>query len=193
MNLTDYIAESKKQYTYKVKIAGELDAEVLEHFKQSLAKYDMDSCTAVKKTPITKNPLGFPDLENVELNIFDVTLNYPANSGQIIEMARICGISPAKMIVVDKDWDESMQAEADRTEDTTRLETPEYPKNTKEQDDASKKYSESFKDIVGNAASTAFTVAGGKTPKAKFNTDADGGKDSPFSKVKIPSAEEILK
>lgn len=192
-SLTDYITESSKQYEYRVKVAGELPTENLTYFKQSLAKFDLQSVTEPKTTPITKNPMGFPDLENVELNIFDIILNYPANSGQVIELARLAGIDPAKMTVVDKAWDESMQAEADRVEDTTRLETPEYPANTKEQTEASTKYSESFKDIVGNAASTEFEVAGGKTTPAKFNTDNDMGKDSPLSKVKRPSPEEYTK
>ena len=192
-SLTDYLLETKKQYVYRVKIAGELAKEPLAHFKDSLSKFDMTNCSEPKKTPITKNPLGFPDLENQELHIFDITLNYPANSGQVIDMARLCGINPAKMIVVDKEWDESMQAEAEQVEDTTRLDTPEYPKQSKEQKEASDKYSESFKDIVQNSADTSFEVAGGKTPKAKFNTDNEMGKDSPMSKVTRPSIAEILK
>lgn len=192
-SLTDYLLETKKQYVYRVKIAGDLDADALSNFKESLSKFDMTNCTEPKKTPITKNPLGFPDLENQELYIFDITLNYPANPGQITDMARLCGINPAKIIVVDKEWDESMQTEANNVEDTTRLDTPEYPKPSKEQKEASKKYSESFKDIVSNSADINFEIAGGKTPKAKFNTDDKMGTDSPMSKVERPSTEELLK
>lgn len=192
-SLTDYLTESEKQYEYRIKVAGELKPESLEHLKNSLAKFDMQSCTEPHTTPITKNPMGFPDLENIELNIFDIVLNYPANSGQVIDMARLCGIDPAKITVTDKEWDESMQAEADRQEDGTLLDTEEYPKQSKEQKDASTKYSESFKDIVKNAADTKFEVAGGKTTPAKFNTDNEEGKDSPMTKTNVPSPEEMLK
>ena len=192
-SLTDYIIESSKQYEYRVKVAGDLPAENLDYLKKSLAKFDMQSCTEPKTTPITKNPMGFPDLENVALSIFDIVLNYPANSGQIIEMARVCGIDPAKITVTDKEWDESMQAEAEGAEEGCRLDTPEYPKQTKEQKEASEKYSGSFQDIVKNAADINFEVAGGKTPPAKFNTDTEMGKDSPMSKVKMPSPEEMIK
>ena len=192
-SLYEYVAETSKDYTYRIKVAGELTTEALTKFKEFLGKYELENCSTPKQTPISEQVIGFPGLKNEALNIFEVTINYPAGVDAIREEARLAGINPARIIVISEDWDDSMQAEAERVEDTTLLEKEEYPENTKDQVELSEKYSGSFKDIVKNAANTKFEIAGGKPAKAKFNTDKDGNEESPMSKETRPSTEEILK
>ena len=193
-SLYEYVAETGQDYTYRIKVAGELTTETLTKFKDQMGKFDMESCTKPKQTPIAEQVIGFPGLKNESLNIFDLTLNYPAGVQAVIEEARLAGIEPSKIIVVSEDWDDSMQEEAERQEDETLLEKEEYPANTSDQIELSEKYSGSFKDIVQNAANTKFEVAGGKTPKAKFNTDAkSGGEKSPMTPDTRPNVEELLK
>jgi hypothetical protein len=194
-SLNEYLTESKEVFTYRVKVAGELPSEVFDKFKAALDAYDVETVSNPKTTPVMKDPFGFPGLENTELNLFTVTLNYPASFAEIIDLARLSGIEPATIRVLSGDYDESMQAEIDATvgDDSTRLETPDYPAQTPEQAEASRKYSEGFKDIVQNAASTDFEIAGDKTPAAKFNTDSAQNANSPMTKVinKKPTAKEM--
>lgn len=194
-SLNEYLTESKKMFEYRVKVAGELDNEHFKNFKRSLEQFDIETCSDPKKTPIVKDPVGFPGLENTEIHIFDIKLNYPASSEQIVELARLQGLDPNRVRVLSKDYDDSMTKEMEGVEETdkARLETPDYPAPTKEQKDASKKYSEGFKDIVQNAARTEFEIAGGKPAPAKFSTDSNPGKDSPMSKVKRPAKKDLAK
>jgi len=128
--------------------------------------------------------LGFPGYKNESVDMFDITLNYPANTDQVQQEAKLAGIEPAKIKIMTKEWDDSMQEEFNRYEETVRLETEDYPDASKEQKEASTKYSESFKDIVKNATKSEFTIAGDKTKAAKFNTDDKEGVNSPLTKTK---------
>jgi len=47
-SLTEYIANLNHEYTYKIKVLGELDADVLSKFKDGLQKFDLESCSEVK-------------------------------------------------------------------------------------------------------------------------------------------------
>lgn len=79
-----YLAESKKVYTFKVKIAGDVDKKISEHMKVALSKYDCTSISKPKRTPITEAPLDFPDQKFSHVHIFDVSCSYPTTS---VEMA----------------------------------------------------------------------------------------------------------
>jgi len=195
-NLNEYLTSSAKQYDYRIKIAGDFPKECYEKLKASLDMFDVASCTKPKTTPIQSEPLHFPGLQNEEVSIFDVTLNYPANPDQISELARKCGVDLANLVVLNKDFDDSMNKEAEGVEDTTRLETPDYPAQTTEQKDASDAYADSYETAAREFAgevSTDFEVAGEKTAPAKYSTDKDDGKDSPLSKVKRLTIKDILK
>jgi len=191
-SLKNYVVESASTYSYRIKIAGD-PGEAYDKFKELLQRYDLESITDPKKTPITKNPVGFPGLENEEVFICDVTVKYPASADQIIDLGRLAGITPANMVVIDKQFDDSMDAEYDRQEENTRLEN-DYPAASKDSVDLSKKYSESFQDIVQNAADTTFEVAGGKTAAAKTTNDFKQGTDSPMTKQnKITTPDDVAR
>jgi len=195
-NLNEYLTASTKQYEYRIKIAGDFPKECYEKLKAALDMFDVASCTKPKKTPIQSEPLHFPGLQNEEVSIFDVTLNYPANPDQISELARKCGVDLANLVVLNKDFDDSMNKEAEGVEDTTRLETPDYPAQTTEQKEASDSYADSYETAAREFAGevkTDFEVAGEKTEPAKYSTDKDDGKDSPLSKVKRLTIKDILK
>jgi len=193
-SLYEYVAETSKDYSYRIKVAGELTTETLTKFKEFLGKFELENCSTPKQTPISEQVIGFPGLKNEALNIFEITINYPAGVDAIREEARLAGIDPSRIIVINEEWDDSMQAQQEAQEEPALLETPEYPKDTDDQVELSEKYSGSFKDIVKNAANTKFEIAGGKTPPAKFNTDATSdGEKSPFTPVTRPKTEELLK
>jgi hypothetical protein len=195
-HLTEYVAASEKKYEYRIKVAGELETETYDKFKAALDMFDVETCTEPKKTPIQSDPLGFPELKNEEIHIFDIALNYPANNEQIAELARRSGIDRARLVVVGADWNDSMNKEAEGVEDGTRLETPEYPEPTKEQKEASEAYADSYKKAAAefaNEDATEFEIAGGKTKPAKYTSDEKMGTDSPLSKTSRQSIKDIMK
>lgn len=63
-----YLAESKKTYKFKIGVAGELPEHTADHFESALGKFGLVNMSPFKKTPITKRPLDFPQLENVEVH-----------------------------------------------------------------------------------------------------------------------------
>jgi hypothetical protein len=79
----EYLSESKKTYSFKIKIAGEVDKKVSEQMKIALNKFDCTNVSKPKRTPITESPLDFPDQKFTHVNIFDVTCNYPANTVEL--------------------------------------------------------------------------------------------------------------
>jgi hypothetical protein len=78
-NFQEYLAESAKEYSYKIKVAGELDKEYGKKLETGLKKWDVKSLSAGKKTPIQEVPLDFPELKNQEVTIYELTTNYPAS------------------------------------------------------------------------------------------------------------------
>ena len=132
-----------------------------------------------------KNPTGFMGVSNKEVNIIDVTFNYPASTEQFVQAATNAGISANNIIVISKAYDDSMSDEEngrERSGDGTLL-GKDYQANTSEQEQCKDDYRTSHQAIVQNADISKYEVAGGKTPKAKTSNDFEQGTDRPFTKV----------
>ena len=80
-----YLTESKKVYEFKVKIAGELEGDAVNKIKLGLSKFQVESCSSGKRTPIQESPVDFPEHKNVNVTVFDVCLAYPTNSAIVRE------------------------------------------------------------------------------------------------------------
>jgi hypothetical protein len=89
--LKDYITESFKQrkYQFKVKIAGDVSEDQEQIIKTLLEKFGIDNFAKNSTTPIQSLPLDFPTLKNVNVNIYDISLNYPTTPFELKEY--ICG------------------------------------------------------------------------------------------------------
>jgi len=79
-----YLAEAAKQYDFVIKIAGELPEDFEDNLELALKKYDVSNLSSGKKTPIQETPLDFPALENMEVTIYETTLNYPATQYELL-------------------------------------------------------------------------------------------------------------
>jgi hypothetical protein len=86
----DYLTESKKTYSFRVKVCGDLPKDFSKQVKDALAKYDPCNVGTVKRTPIQETPLDFPNKKNMAVSIFDVEVNYPANSPAISAVLSDC-------------------------------------------------------------------------------------------------------
>jgi hypothetical protein len=139
-----------------------------------------------------KDPLGFDGLKNEEINTMDVVFNYPANTEQFMETIRQIGIPNKRVVVLSKQFNDSMNAEAEEREDTDgeALLNSDLPESTQKQLDASNEYRDSYQAIVKNADKSEYEVAGGETPKAQTTNDLPQGNTSPFSNVTLPERPE---
>jgi len=81
----EYLTENKKQYDFRVKVAGEFTTEQESQLKSLLDKYVVSNFKKKGKTPIQELPLDFPQIKNCEVNIFEVVLDYPVTSTELTE------------------------------------------------------------------------------------------------------------
>ena len=79
----EYLTESKKVYSFKVKVAGELPEKFQEGLKTRLGRCGVMKVEKLSSTPIQESPLDFPELKNMEVTIFEVICEYPVTSPEI--------------------------------------------------------------------------------------------------------------
>jgi len=90
-----YLAESQKVYSFKVKVAGELPEKFKEGLKSRLDRCKIVTLEKVTTTPIQKLPLDFPGMENKEVHIFEVVCEYPITAPEIGQDIKGMGIDEA--------------------------------------------------------------------------------------------------
>jgi len=96
----EYLTESKKIYEFKVKIAGDLPPGFENDVKLGLDKFDVQSISKPKRTPIQESPIDFPNVKFSEVSVFEVALNYPTTS-QVVEeaLAQAIRVNESKILV----------------------------------------------------------------------------------------------
>ena len=80
----EYLSESKKVYSFKIKVAGELPEKFQENLKAKLDRCKVMTLEKVTTTPVQKLPLDFPTLENKEVTVFEVVCEYPVTGPEIV-------------------------------------------------------------------------------------------------------------
>jgi len=97
---TEILTESKKVYEFKIGIAGELPEGCEQTMKTALEKFQVENMSAGKKTPIQERPLDFPQLQNMEVTYYEVSVNYPTTTQVLQEyLGKCCGIDQSYIIV----------------------------------------------------------------------------------------------
>jgi hypothetical protein len=78
----EYLIENQEEkiYSFKLKVAGELPDNFEDVMKACLKKYECCKFTKAKTVPIQENLPDFPDLKNLEINVFDIDCKYPTTS-----------------------------------------------------------------------------------------------------------------
>jgi hypothetical protein len=191
-SFAQYLVETRQTFDYRIKILGDVDAELINALEEKLQQFDVVKMTEPKKTPIQKVLPDFPEAENDSVTFMDVTFNYPATPPQITQMAELLGMNPNHMIIQTQEYVNSVEEERKGYEDQPNpvlgTEEGEQPEN-KASKEASEYYgADPYKRVViGNEYSSDFTIAGGKTPPAKFTTDYPNSTTSPIMGTnKIP-------
>ncbi len=91
----EYLTESKKVYSFKIKVAGEVPEKFQEGLKQRLERCKVVTLEKVSTTPIQKVPLDFPELENKEVTVFEVVTEYPITAPEISVDVKNMGLDEA--------------------------------------------------------------------------------------------------
>ena len=82
-SLQEYLTESKKTYSFRIKVAGDIPEGFEDKVHASLHRYGCQGVKKVGNTPIQKQVKDFPDLENMEVTVFENTCEYPVTPQEI--------------------------------------------------------------------------------------------------------------
>lgn len=91
----EYLTESKKVYSFKVKVAGEVPEKFQEGLKTRLGRCGAITVNKVTSTPIQESPMDFPELKNMEVTVFEVTCEYPVTGPEIAADIKNMGLDEA--------------------------------------------------------------------------------------------------
>lgn len=171
----DYLNESKDEYVYSfmIKVAGDLPDHCEETMESVLQKYNVKKFSKVKTTPIQTKISDFPTLENVEVTIFEVDLEYPVTSTVLTSyLAEQTGMSAEKLRV------RSAREEAESELNAEHQEADEKKKPLLSQD-----YEKTnFQNIVGEKGVSNFLKDLAKVRKEHQPTQYKGVNDSLLAK-----------
>ena len=87
-SLKDYLTESKKTYSFRIKVAGPVPEKFVESLKGSMEKYGCGKLDKVSETPIQSTALEFPQLRNIEVTMFEAECSYPVTPQEISVMVK---------------------------------------------------------------------------------------------------------
>jgi hypothetical protein len=196
-SLKQYITESLKSYNYTIKIAGDVDKNFIDMFKYNLNKFDPIRISDPVKTPIQKDPYGFPNLANQSVTIIKADFRYPATEPMIQQIAQLLGYNVNMVRVISTQYDDSINNEAEgyanEMKDSpllTHEEMGEQP-GAKE---ANKAYGDSYLSSIKDqmkGSTIDIPYAGQKTPNSfdpfkPYLDDKKLGDKSPMSTITRP-------
>lgn len=79
-----YLAESAKEYTYRIKFAvNDLSSDQKGALEDALAKFDLRSISKFTDSPIQQSPLDFPNVRNSKVYVCEVVLGYPVTIDEL--------------------------------------------------------------------------------------------------------------
>ena len=189
-NFKDYLAESERTYSYRIKIVGDVAPDFTKMLEEKLKQFDPVKISAVKNTPIQLKPVDFPAHANESVSSMDCEFRYPAIEPQIQQIAQLLGLDPNRIRLLTTAYEDSMAEEKEKVEEQNKdlLTDTDYPAPDTEQKVLSKDYSANPYQhaVLKNTYRSEFTVAGGKTPPARTTNDLPMGDKSPMTKVQRP-------
>ena len=186
----DYLVESERTYSYRIKFAGDVPSEFLKAFKARLDQFDPVKVGDVKTTPIQARTPDFPAYSNERMSTMEVEFRYPAIDAQIRQIAQLLGMDPNRVLMQTPNYSDSNEEERDLIKDQNQelLTDTNFPAPDAKQKALSKDYATGPYDhaVLKNAYRSDFTIAGEKTKPAETTNDIPQGTTSPMSTVKRP-------
>lgn len=191
-NFKEYLSESKRQYDFRVKVAGDFTTEQETKMKTLLDRFTVDKFKKVGKTPIQELPLDFPQVKNCEVSIYEVVLNYPTTSHELTELlANDLGIGRQHVVVRSPVEPSEEYQQTIEPREGALLNDPDYKEagNPKFEDYYGDKYNSGFLKELNDLLKLERKARGEQIPAeapAKFNTDSDVGTTSVLKTAEDP-------
>jgi hypothetical protein len=185
-NFKEHLQEGQqlRKHNFRVKIAGDFTSEQEAKLKTMLERFQVNAFKKVGITPIQSLPLDFPQVKNCEVNIYEVTLDYPTTQQELTEYLT-SGLEVSKQrLVVRRPGEptEEYQHEEPQREGAL-LNDPDYKEagNPKFEDYYGTKYNTSFVKELNDLLKLERKARGEEIPMetaAKFNTDTQDKQES---------------
>lgn len=180
----EYLTESveEKKYTFKIKVAGGIPEHFEDTAKAALEKYKVSSFKKGATTPIQAKLQDFPTLENVEVTIFDIELDYPTTSQVLTSyVAEHTGLktSHIKVRSLKEDEEAELNAEHLNEKEKKALLSTDYTK-------------ENNQDLFGDKHVSAFLKELAKSNKDSKPTQIKGTNDSILAKTAHKEKSSVL-
>ena len=152
-SFTEYLMESKeeKKYSFKIKIAGDLPENCEDVMETALQKYQVAKFVKTKTTPIQAKLRDFPTMENSQVSIFDIELEYPTTSAVLTTyMLEQTGLTAERIKVRSPAEDEEAELNAEHLDedDAKALLTQDYKKENNQNTVGDKGISNFLKDLA---------------------------------------------
>lgn len=180
----EYLSESKKQYDFRVKVAGEFTTEQEDTLKSLLGRYNLSGFKKTAKTPIQELPLDFPQVRNCEVSIYEVSVDYPTTQHELTEyLTAELGVNKQNLVVRKPgEPSEEYQTQVEPREGAL-LDDPDYKEspNAQFEDYYGDKYNTGFVKELNDILKLQRKARGEEIPTegaAKFNTDKEETQES---------------
>lgn len=95
-----YLIESKKYYNYRIKTVEKITENHKDLLEKVLEKYEPVEFIEPVSTILQKNPLDFYGIENKNVYIIDVTLNFPINPYHIRQALSAAWRVPEQYVII---------------------------------------------------------------------------------------------
>lgn len=195
-SLKQYIAESVHLYNYRIYVAGDVDKNKLDLLHYNLKKFSPTKISEPKTTPIQKDLLKFPDVNNERVTIIDMDCRYPVIEPIVRQLAQLLGMDENRVRLVNTKYGDSMDTENEEYANEMKnspLLTHEEMGSAHGADEAKKAYSNSYLESIKDQNKDSkidIPYEGKKTPSAfdpfKAMPEDKKGQNSPMTKIKMP-------
>ena len=88
-----YLAENKKVYNFKIKVAGDLPENFIKDFGSRMERCKIVTLDETSRTPVQALPIDFPELKNMEVHIIEFISEYPITGPEIVNELKEMGLS----------------------------------------------------------------------------------------------------
>lgn len=189
----EYLQESAKKYDFRVKIAGDVTKESEERLESILQRFKITNFKKTGTTPVQQFPLDFPKLQNQQVNIYEVTVDYPTTTGELTEYISSNLQISKGAIAVRRPGEptEEYQAEKPENKGGALLNDKDYKEapNAKFEDFYGDKYNSGFVKELNDILKLQRKERGEQIPTdgpAKFNTDSAPNNSSSLQQAQDP-------
>lgn len=182
-----FLVESVRTYNYKICIVGDPDKNWVDLFCFNLKKFDPIKISEPKRTPVQKNPHGFPDVKNQPVTMFDVEFKYPCTEPMIKQLARLLNYDENMVRMLGAEYSDGLEKEdeqyANQASHSPVLTHEDLEDSGK---DANKEYAEQYMSRIRKSYEEdkmEMSYAAPKTKDAEDMRTLPGNNNSPMTKI----------